>query len=271
MKILLTILLLLPGIQFVFSQQDTIVYYKKHVPQPTSEGVDYQVIVRQKNKKTSILQKCSFKDGKWKVEQTETIKLKKPNTYYINGGKYQYQRKFEKINGGYLIEDYNHKGELKSKGISRSLFPLHHEGQWNYFDNDKQISVNRYREEVLVNSYLIGENNERFPTNSFANADSLASYKDGAKSFQSDLAKNIKYPEICRTNKLEKRILVLFAISTDGTPTNFQILSESNQYFNRAAITAIKNCDKWKPALKDNKPLKVYTIVPVNFRLRWKQ
>ena len=251
-----------------FAQQDTIVYYKNHVSQSTIEGADYQYIVRQKNKKTSIVQRCAFKDGKWKVTQTETIKLKKPNTYYVKGGKYSYQRKFEKIVGGYRIQDFTKKGKQSSKGISRSLFPLHREGQWNVYSRDKQISVNLYKKDVLINSYFIGKNNKRFPTNTYANADSLATYKNGIKSFSSNLAKNLTYPNICQQNKLEALVIVLFAIDSNGTPTDFHIQSKTNQYFNQAAISAIQSCGKWKPAMKDNKAVSVYNIVPVNFRLR---
>ncbi|MDM8161135.1 energy transducer TonB [Labilibaculum sp. K2S] len=268
MKTLLTTLLLLISVQFAFTQQDTIVYYKKHVPQATSEGADYQYIVRQKNKKTSVVQKCAFRDGKWKVTQTETIKLKKPNTYYVDGGKYQYQRKFETIAGGYQIQDDIKKGKQSTKGISRSLFPLHREGQWNVYSHGKQRSVNLYKEAVLTYSCLIGKNNERFPTNTYANADTLAMYKEGAKSFSSDLSKKIIYPDICQKNKLEALVLVLFAIDTNGTPSDFQILSETNQYFNQAAIAAVQACNKWKPAFKNGQPVKVYSIVPVNFKLK---
>jgi TonB family protein len=268
MKTILTTLFLLFCTQFAFTQQDTIVYYKKQVPQATSEGADYQYIVRQKNKKTSVVQKCAFRDGKWKVTQTETIKLKKPNTYYVDGGKYQYQRKFAKIAGGYQIQDDITKGKQSTNGISRSLFPLHREGQWNVYSRGKQRSVNLYKEAVLTYSCLIGKNNERFPTNTYANADTLAMYKEGAKSFSADLSKKVIYPDICQKNKLEALVLVLFAIDTNGTPSNFQILSETNQYFNQAAIVAVQACDKWKPALKDNKAVKVYAIVPVNFSLR---
>lgn len=268
MKSFLTLITLLIISSSSFAQQDTIVYYKNHVPQSTIEGADYQIIVREKNKKTSLLQRAKFKDGKWKVTQTETIKLKKPNTYYVNGGKYSYQRKFEKIKGGYRIQNFTKKGKQCTKGISRSLFPIHKEGQWNVYSRDKQISVNRYKNAVLINSYFIGTNNEQFPTNTCANADSLANYKNGIKSFSSNLAKNLTYPDICQQSKLEALVIVLFAIDTNGNPCDFHILSETNQYFNQAAITAIQSCGKWKPAIKDNKAVTIYNIVPVNFRLR---
>lgn len=267
MKHILTTLFLLLSIQFIFAQKDTIVYYKNFVPQSSSEYADYQVIVRQQNKKTSILQKCALMDGKWKVLKTETLKLKENNCYLVSDEKSHYQRKFEKIEGGFLIEDYDNTGKLNYKGLSKTLFPLHREGQWQNFQNGKLVGINVYKNEFLTKSYLIGINKEHLPTNTLANADSLASYLKGNEKYPSVLAKNIKYPEICQKNSIEGRVLVLFAINMDGTPVDFQILSESDPYLNQAAIDAVIKSGKWKPAIKDGKPIKVYTIAPVNFKL----
>ncbi|PKQ60829.1 hypothetical protein BZG01_20400 [Labilibaculum manganireducens] len=268
MKNILTILILFIGAQCALAQQDTIVYYKKHVPQATPEGADYQYIVRQKNKKTSVVQKCAFKDGKWKVTQTETIKLKKPNTYYVDGGKYQYQRKFETIPGGYQVEDYDHKRKFSQKGIATNLFPLLKHGQWMTYTDGILTGVDSYKLGVLTKSYITDGENHFWPNNSYANADTLAQYKDQPSDLQNDIAKFVEYPKACSKNGIGGRVLILFAVSEQGEPSDIHIFRGVEPNLNQAAAKAVQKCTGWKPAIKNGKPVKVYMIVPINFKLK---
>lgn len=267
MRILLTILLLLLSVQISFSQRDTIVYYKNHAPQATSQNAHNQVIVRHKNNKTSILQECSFKNGKWIVEQTELIKLKKNGRYNISEGSSHYERSYKKIKGGYEVEEFNYKGKLRYKGLSKSMFPLHRVGQWQNLNNGDVVGINVYKEETMTKSYIIA-NNKRLPTNTYANADSLATYKDGEETYSKDLARSVKYPLVCQQNGITGQVLVLFAIDENGSPSEIQILKGTDQYLNKAATVSVKSCKNWTPAFKDGKPVKVYSIVPVNFSLK---
>ena len=56
--------------------------------------------------------------------------------------------------------------------------------------------------------------------------------------------------------------------NNDYTAENIQILKGTEHYLNQAAINAVKSCRNWKPALKNNKPIKVYQIAPIDFQLR---
>lgn len=267
MKSLLTILFLLISTQFAFTQQDTIVYYKKHSPIAASEGADQQIVIQQKNKKSSVMMTCSWKDDKWKVDKTEIIKLKKDGRYNISNGASHYERFYKKIKDGYEVQEFNHEGKLRYKGLSRSMFPLHRVGQWQNFHDDNVVGISVYKEETITKSYIIA-NNKHLPTNTYANADSLATYKNGEKDYSKDLAKNLKYPIICQENGITGRVLILFAIDENGSPSEIQILKGADQYLNEAAATAVKSCKDWTPAFKDGQPVKVYNIAPVNFSLR---
>jgi TonB family protein len=267
MKTILTTLFLLFCTQFAFTQQDTIVYYKKHSPIATSEGADQQIVIQRNNKMSSIMMTCSWKDSKWKVDKTEIIKLKKNGRYHMSDGTSHCERSFKKIKDGYEVQEFNHEGKLTYKGLSRSMFPLHRVGQWQNLLDNNVVGINVYNEETITKSYIIA-NNKHLPTNTYANADSLAIYKDREEGYSKDLARNIEYPRVCQENGISGRVLILFAVDENGSPSDFQILSETNQYFNQAAIAAVQACDKWKPAVQDNKAVKVYSIVPVNFSLR---
>lgn len=267
MKTFLAILLLLLSVQFAFTQQDTIVYYKKHSPIISSQGADQQIVIQRKNRMSSIMMTCSWKDNKWKVDKTEIIKLKKDGRFNISDGTSHYKRSYKKIKDGYEVQEFNHEGKLRYKGLSRSMFPLHRVGQWQNLHDNNVVGISVYKEETMTKSYIIA-NNKHLPTNTYANADSLAIYKDGEEGYSKDLARNIEYPRICQENGITGRVLVLFAIDVDGSPSEIQILKGADQYLNEAAATAVKSCKNWTPAFKDGKPVKVYTIAPLNFSLR---
>ena len=255
-------------VTFTYAQRDTIVYYKKHVPQVTSVDADYQVVIQQKTDKSSIMMKCSFEEGKWKVENTEFIKLKKDNTYFISDGNKKYKRKFKVIPGGYRVEDYNHKGQLKAKGISTTLFPLTCHGQWLDYTEGFVTGVSTYKNGVMTCSYITNNKKELLPTNTYVNADELAEYNGGDEQFDVDLSKNITYPVICQENGITGKVFVLFAISESGEPCEFQMLEGNDIYLYKAAVQALASCKKWKPAQKNGMSIKVYTVAPINFDLR---
>jgi len=268
MKQTLIVLVFLWIGNITYAQSDTIVYYKKHVPQATSMDADYQVVIQQKTDKSSIMMKCSFEEGKWKVENTEFIKLKKDNVYTITNGSKKYKRKFKVISGGYQIEDYNHKGQLKAKGISTTLFPLTCHGQWLNYTDGRISGVSTYKNGEMTRSFITNNKKELLSTNTYANADELAEYIGGDEQFDIDLSKNITYPVICQENGITGKIFVLFAISESGEPCEFQMLEGNDSYLYDAAAAAIANCKNWKPAKKNGVPVKVYTVVPVNFDLK---
>ncbi|PKQ60532.1 hypothetical protein BZG02_18890 [Labilibaculum filiforme] len=267
MRTVLSFLFLLISTQFAFPQQDTIVYYKKYIPQTTCEGADQQIVIQRKNKLSSIMMTCSWKENKWKVDKTEIIKLQKDGSYKISNGSYCYQRSYKKINDGYEVQEFNHKGQLINKGLSRTRFPLHRVGQWQNLNDGDIVGISIYKEETMTKSYIIS-NEKHLPTNTYANADSLAVYTGGEEAYSKALANNIVYPTICQENGITGRVLVVFAINEHGIPTEIQILKGENQYFNEAAISAIQKCKDWTPAFKNGQVVKVYNIAPVNFKLQ---
>ncbi len=250
-----------------YAQQDTIVYYKNHAPIATSDGADQQVIVQQKNNKSSIMMTCSLKEGKWEIDKTELIKLKKENKYLIKDGEKRIVRSFKKLSGGYYVEEFNNKGEMRYRGLSKNKFPLHRVGQWQNLRDGKTVGINVYKDELMIQSYIIS-NNKHLPSNSYANADSIATYRGGEEAYTRELNNHIEYPQICQENGITGQVLVLFAINEYGKPSNIQILKGADQYLNQAAVKAVKSCDHWIPAQKDNKPVKLYQIAPINFMLQ---
>ncbi|MBN1348459.1 TonB family protein [candidate division KSB1 bacterium] len=82
------------------------------------------------------------------------------------------------------------------------------------------------------------------------------------------IQRNLKYPEIARKAGVEGKVLVHVKIGRKGEVLDTKILkSLGNNGCDEAAVAAIKSV-KWKPATQKDKPVTVWVIIPVIFRLK---
>ena len=83
------------------------------------------------------------------------------------------------------------------------------------------------------------------------------------------LGKHLVYPELARKAGIEGKVMIEVKINLDGSVTEAKVLEslgESNGC-DEAAILALKSV-KWKPALKDDKPVTCCVNVPLLFKLK---
>ncbi|HRP89368.1 MAG TPA: energy transducer TonB [Edaphocola sp.] len=86
------------------------------------------------------------------------------------------------------------------------------------------------------------------------------------------MSKNVSYPREAWQNEIEGRVLVKFVVEKDGSITNVRIVKNNEIGYGipKEAIRVIKNSPKWKPGIKDGKPVRSYMTVPISFRLESK-
>jgi protein TonB len=75
------------------------------------------------------------------------------------------------------------------------------------------------------------------------------------------------YPRTLRTQRLEGSVDVGFVISSKGTVQDPHAVSSTHEGFEQAAIDAVKKW-KFKPAMKDGKPVNTKVLVTVTFSLK---
>lgn len=78
--------------------------------------------------------------------------------------------------------------------------------------------------------------------------------------------KNLKYPDFARKAGLEGKVEIYAEILTDGTVGRTRIMKQLTGC-DEAAVNAIKSV-QWKPAMQRDRPVKVWIMVPVEFRLK---
>ena len=80
------------------------------------------------------------------------------------------------------------------------------------------------------------------------------------------IQKRLVYPDFARKAGVEGKVLVYALIDADGTVINTRVM-QSVVGCDDAAVNAIKAV-KWKPAMQRDRPVKVWVMVPVEFKLR---
>lgn len=78
---------------------------------------------------------------------------------------------------------------------------------------------------------------------------------------------NVKYPESAKKKGIEGRVFVQFVVEKDGSLSSFQVLRGVNDELNDEAIRVLKMMPKWKPGMKEGKPVRVQYVLPFKFQL----
>ncbi len=81
------------------------------------------------------------------------------------------------------------------------------------------------------------------------------------------LAINIKYPVGCQKRGVQGHVSVQFIINQDGSISDVEILRSPDDELSKEAERVIKAMPKWKPALKDGKPVRMRYVLPIMFKL----
>jgi TonB family protein len=83
----------------------------------------------------------------------------------------------------------------------------------------------------------------------------------------SAIQKNLKYPDEAKESGAEGKVVLKISVDAKGKVADVEVVdSFGNEACTKAAIDAVKSI-KWKPGLKDDKPVEASVTVPVLFKL----
>lgn len=92
-------------------------------------------------------------------------------------------------------------------------------------------------------------------------------FPGGVQALLEYLRKNIKYPQICKDNNIQGRVLISFVVNKDGAIVDPEIVKSVHPSLDKEALRVISGMPNWKPGAQRGKPVRVKYTVPVNFRL----
>ena len=101
--------------------------------------------------------------------------------------------------------------------------------------------------------YMVVEDSPQFP--------------GGLQAFLDYLHDNIKYPESCRRDSIQGRVIISFVVEKDGSINSAEIVKGVHEQLDAEALRVIDAMPKWKPGKQRGKTVRVKYAIPVNFRL----
>ena len=101
--------------------------------------------------------------------------------------------------------------------------------------------------------YMVVEDSPQFP--------------GGLQALYDYLHDNIKYPESCRRDSIQGRVIISFVVEKDGSINSAEIVKGVHEQLDAEALRVIDAMPKWKPGKQRGKTVRVKYAIPVNFRL----
>lgn len=91
-------------------------------------------------------------------------------------------------------------------------------------------------------------------------------FPGGARAWLQFLNEHLKYPKKAIRKNIQGRVVLQFIVDKDGSISDLQAIS-GDPILAEAALAAMKDSPKWKPAVQYGKLVKSYKKQPVDFRL----
>ncbi|MBQ1722858.1 MAG: energy transducer TonB [Muribaculaceae bacterium] len=178
---------------------------------------------------------------------TELRKDKKAKTEKVN--KKKKKGKVKEVVVGYGADD----PDFIDDGLMNGLPPCNH---------DSTAAANHEQEYELVKT-------KGADTEVFRDPYSMPFYPGGDHALIQDLAENLVYPPEAVKEGTQGRVILQFVIKKDGSIDidNIKVTRSLSPECDQAAIEAVKKLKKFKPGLKDAKPVNVKYTLPVSFKL----
>ncbi len=97
--------------------------------------------------------------------------------------------------------------------------------------------------------------------------DKNAEYPGGTEALMKFIMTNLKYPETCRKEGIQGRVVIKFVVNTDGSIVDMEEVRSPHADLTAEAMRVIKMMPKWTPATVGGKTIRSRFNLPVMFRL----
>ena len=92
-------------------------------------------------------------------------------------------------------------------------------------------------------------------------------FPGGMEALMKYLKDNVRYPAICKEQKIQGRVIVQFVVNPDSTISDVQVIKPVNPHLDKEAVRVVKAMPKWEPGKQRGEAVKVRFTLPVTFRL----
>lgn len=93
-------------------------------------------------------------------------------------------------------------------------------------------------------------------------------FPGGVQALMQYLDEAVLYSGAAQRRKVEGDVLVTFIVGIEGSVSDVKVEKTVDDALARAVVTAVRRMPKWKPGLRNGKPVPVKISIPVHFQLR---
>ncbi len=134
--------------------------------------------------------------------------------------------------------------------------------------NDELVSKTRNKDITDTTNYQTTE--EPFVPvvkDPFIVVEEMPEFPGGDPELMKFISKNISYPEEAIRNNIQGRVVLRFAVNTDGSIDRIQILRGIDNSLDSEAVRVVRTLPKFKPGKQRGVPVPVWFSLPVLFKL----
>lgn len=104
-------------------------------------------------------------------------------------------------------------------------------------------------------------------TKDFTSVNVFPEFPGGIEKWVEYLSRSIRYPAEAKNNNIQGRVIMSFVVDKDGSLSNIKVLRGIGSGLDEEAVRVLNDSPKWKPGIKDGRPVKVAYTMPINFSL----
>ncbi|MBI1838118.1 MAG: TonB family protein [Flavobacteriia bacterium] len=204
-----------------------------------------------------------FEDGhKWyQISYKENLRNGKYQSWYENGS-LKNKGEYLKDNKEGNWEEFYKDGKLRSNtNYVNNLY--HGECTW-FFENGQVSSLESYENGNLKTVEFWNEDGSDFI--SVPQIEIPAEFPGGQSELSAFLKDQVVYPNKALAKNIKGRVIIRFAINTEGEVTNIKVINSVHPILDSEALRVVKLLPNWEPAKVHNLPVYSYFSLPINFQ-----
>ena len=129
------------------------------------------------------------------------------------------------------------------------------------------ISADKFRFDVIPGEdnpvQIIRNDNDTI----YQVVDEMPMFPGGEAAMMKFVSNNVKYPQEAKDNDISGRVFISFVVEKDGSVSNVKVMRGIGGGCDEEAVRVISSMPKWKPGIKDGKPVRVSYMMPLTFKL----
>jgi protein TonB len=102
----------------------------------------------------------------------------------------------------------------------------------------------------------------------FVVVEEMPMYPGGDSTLLAYLVKNTKYPESAKKEKIQGKVIVRFAVNTQGGVDRVSVLRGVNSELDSEAVRVVSTLSGFKPGRQGGKAVPVWYMAPIDFSLK---